>query len=237
MSTSPAYVASPDESVLDQATWASLTGEHARFAERNGRAIRYLPDVSPFGALEDPADPRAWADAADLVGPGGTIALTGPTEWPEGWTAVFQAEAVQMIGASLAARPDPEAVVLGPDDVPEILDLVARTDPGPFLARTVELGRYLGIRRDGALVAMAGERQHPPGWTEISAVCTDAAYRGQGLAGRLVRAVAVGVTERGEIPFLHAVATNSRAVGLYESLGFTVRRKAVITALQARPAD
>ena len=87
--------------------------------------------------------------------------------------------------------------MLGAADVPEMLDLVERTQPGPFLARTVELGTYLGIRRDGRLVAMAGERLHPPGFTEISAVCTDAAYRGQGLATRLVRAVAAGIRRRG----------------------------------------
>jgi GNAT superfamily N-acetyltransferase len=81
-----------------------------------------------------------------------------------------------------------------------MLDLVARTRPGPFLARTPHLGTYLGIRRGGALVAMAGERMRPPGWTEISAVCTDPAHRGQGLAARLVRAVALVVRERGDPP-------------------------------------
>lgn len=82
--------------------------------------------------------------------------------------------------------------MLGPDDVPEILGLVDRAQPGPFRKRTIELGTYLGIRRDGELIAMAGERMRPPGWTEISAVCTDPAYRGQGLATRLIRAVAAG---------------------------------------------
>ena len=113
-----------------------------------------------------------------------------------------------------------EAVRLGADDVPDMLALVARTRPGPFLPRTVELGTYLGIRREGRLIAMAGERLHPPGWTEISAVCTDAAFRGQGLGSRLVRAVALGIRERGETPFLHTAATNTAAIRLYESLGF-----------------
>jgi len=182
--------AAQESSVLDRSVWASLTGHHARFAERHGRAIRYQADVAPFTALEDHADPQAWADAAELLGPGSRLALGGVTSWPEGWEPAFTAESAQLVAATLDARPDPEAVVLGPDDVPEILALIARTEPGPFLPRTIELGTYLGIRRDGALIAMAGERQHPPGYTEISAVCTDAAYRGQGLATRLVRAVA-----------------------------------------------
>ena len=124
----------------------------------------------------------------------------------------------------LAAAPDEEAVRLGPADVPEMLALVERTQPGPFLPRTVEMGTYLGIRRDGALVAMAGERLRPPGWTEISAVCTDPAFRGAGLATRLVLAVAHGIRERGETPFLHTAAANTTATRLYESLGFRLRR-------------
>jgi hypothetical protein len=63
-----------------------------------------------------------------------------------------------MTGEDLKVAADPEAVPLGVADVPEMLDLTARTKPGPFLPRTFELGTYLGIRRDGRLVAMAGER-------------------------------------------------------------------------------
>ncbi|GAB7003701.1 hypothetical protein JCM18899A_11720 [Nocardioides sp. AN3] len=66
-----------------------------------------------------------------------------------------------------------------------MLALVERNKPGQFLPGTPQMGTYLGIRHEGRLVAMAGERLHPPGWTEISAVCTDADFRGRGLAGRL----------------------------------------------------
>jgi predicted GNAT family acetyltransferase len=131
------------------------------------------------------------------------------------------------------AVPDDEAIVLGPADVPEMLALVERTRPGPFEARTVELGTYLGIRREGELVAMAGERMRPPGWTEVSAVCTDPRFQGQGLGGRLVRAVAVGIRARGEVPCLHAAATNTGAIKLYESLGFVTRRTIDFVGLRA----
>ncbi|MBF9067067.1 GNAT family N-acetyltransferase [Streptacidiphilus fuscans] len=222
----PRTVAVPH--VLDNAAWAALTGPHAPFAERVGRAARYPSDVSPFTALEDPADPRAWDDLAALVGPGSrtavTGALTGAATPPDGWEIVQAGQGVQLVDVSLRVEPDPEAVRLGPEDVPEMLDLVARTRPGPFLPRTVELGSYLGLRRDGRLVAMAGERLRPPGWTEISAVCTDPDHRGQGLATRLVRAVAAGIRERGDTAFLHAAAANTGAIRLYESLGFTLRR-------------
>ncbi|GAA3113924.1 GNAT family N-acetyltransferase [Streptomyces echinatus] len=220
--------------VLDNPALASLTGPHAHFAERRGRVLRYPVDVSPWLALPDDPDARDWADLAALAGPGAGAPLPGfRGEVPEGWETTFRAEGVQLVDDGLAAAPDPEAVRLGPADVPEMLGLVARTRPGPFLPRTVELGTYLGIRRDGALIAMAGERLHPPGWTEISAVCTDPAFRGEGLATRLIRAVAHGIRERGETPFLHASAANTGAIRLYESLGFRLRRRTAFLEVRA----
>ncbi|MFI2206365.1 GNAT family N-acetyltransferase [Streptomyces sp. NPDC020192] len=220
--------------VLDNPALASLTGPHARFAERRGRVVRYPVDVSPWLALPDEPDARDWADLAALAGPGAEVPLPGfRGEVPEGWEITFRIEGVQLVDDGLAAEPDAEAVRLGPADVPEMLDLVARTQPGPFLPRTIELGTYLGIRRDGALIAMAGERLHPPGWTEISAVCTDPTHRGEGLATRLIRAVAHGIRERGETPFLHTGAQNTNAIRLYESLGFRLRRHTAFGAARA----
>lgn len=217
--------AAPHEAhVLDRPVAASLDGHHAPFARRHGRAVRYQTDVAVFAALDDQSDPRAWADAVHLVEPDIPFVVPGATRWPDDWHAARLLEGVQLEGSGVDPKPDPEAVVLGADDVPEILDLIARTDPGPFRPRTIELGTYLGIRRDGALVAMAGERLHPPGWTEISAVCTDPAHRSQGLAARLVRAVAADIVARGETPFLHASAANENALRLYKNLGFTLRR-------------
>jgi ribosomal protein S18 acetylase RimI-like enzyme len=211
--------------VLDHPAWAALGTTHARFAERRGRAARYRSDVAGFHALADPSDPAAWADLAALAGPGAQVSLAGDPLVPyAGWAVTDTVAGVQLVDVAVRAEPDPEAVVLTAADVPEMLDLVERTRPGPFRARTVELGTYLGIRRDGALVAMAGERLHPPGWTEISAVCTDPGHRGQGLATRLVRAVAAGIRARGETPFLHTAAANTTAIRLYESIGFTIRR-------------
>jgi predicted GNAT family acetyltransferase len=116
-------------------------------------------------------------------------------------------------------------------DVPEMLELVAQTEPGPFLTRTVELGDYLGIRRDGALVAMAGERFRLDGWTEISAVCTSLDHRGQGLASQLVGALIAGIQRRSERVFLHVLSTNTAAIGLYEELGFRVRQTATLAVV------
>jgi ribosomal protein S18 acetylase RimI-like enzyme len=219
---------------LDNPVLASLTGPHARFAERRGNVLRYPVDVCPFVALPDQPGEADWTDAARLAGPGAWLPLAAiEISPPPGWEVRMIGEGTQMTGDDLDDSADQEAVPLGPADVPEMLELTARTKPGPFLPRTSELGTYLGIRREGRLVAMAGERLHPAGWTEISAVCTDEAWRGQGLAARLIRAVGAGIRARGEIPFLHALATNA-AIGLYEQLGFR-HRMAVLFALVRVP--
>ncbi|MGW4910734.1 GNAT family N-acetyltransferase [Streptomyces sp. NPDC004270] len=209
--------------VLDNAVWSALAGPHAHLAERFGRAARYPDDVYAYAALADPTDSEAWADLHTLVGPGTTVKIKPVEEAPPGWEVVGGGVGVQFVDTGLRAEPDPEAVRLGSYDVPEMLDLVARTEPGPFRKRTVEMGAYLGIRHRGRLIAMAGERLRLPGWTEISAVCTDPGHRGRGLATRLVRAVAAGIRDRGDTPFLHAAAGNATAIRLYESIGFTER--------------
>lgn len=212
------------DAALDNVTWAALTGPLAHFAEVKGRAARCDPDVCPFTGLADPADPAAWRDLAELVGPGTDLFVAGPRVVPPpGWDRVGGLSGLQMVDAGVTGDDDPEAVVLGAADLPEILDLVERTQPGPFRKRTVEMGTYLGIRRGGRLIAMAGERLRVPGWTEVSAVCTDQDHRGQGLAARLVRAVVAGIEARGERPFLHVLTDNTGAIRLYARLGFAVR--------------
>jgi ribosomal protein S18 acetylase RimI-like enzyme len=207
-----------DLSVLDNPVWLSLTGPHAHLAKRAGGAARYPSELVVFCGLSDADDPAAWADLAHITGPGEQVVTVGVDGAPPaGWEVPFSIDGVQLEGTAVFGEPDEEAIRLGPADVPEMVDLVRRTEPGPFQQRTIELGTYLGIRRGGALVAMAGERLHPPGWTEISAVCTDPAFRGQGLASRLVRAVVTGIRERGESPFLHTSATNAGAIRVYEA--------------------
>jgi ribosomal protein S18 acetylase RimI-like enzyme len=222
---------------LDNPAWSALLGPQAHLALRRGNAARFAPDVSPFVALPDDPAEADWDDLAELMGPGGVAASAGvPMAPPPGWEVPMTFDGVQLTGADVAAVPDQDAIALGPSDVPDMLDLVKRTQPGPFLPRTIEFGGYLGIRRDGKLVAMAGERLRPPGWAEISAVCTDPAARGQGLATRLTLAVAAAIRQRDEIPFLHASADNTAAIRLYESLGFRHRRQATFVVARAPAA-
>lgn len=224
----------PNPHVLDNAAWAALSGPQASLAEVFGRARRFPIDISPFSAVENSSDPECWSDLANLIGPSGAAVLTGKEiDVPEGWEELGGGTGKQMTGESVMGLADPEAIELGPDDVPEMLDLISRTEPGPFLPRTVELGGYLGFRVNGNLVAMAGRRMNPPGWVEISAVCTDPAYQGRGLGGRLVQAVAAGIREDGEVPFLHVSETNENAIRLYEKLGFRIRMRGTFKVLKA----
>jgi ribosomal protein S18 acetylase RimI-like enzyme len=222
---------------LDNPARSALLGPQSHLAERCGAVLRYPADMAPFIALPDQPAPAHWADLARLVRPGGIASTAGvAAEPPPDWDVLMRIDGVQLVDDHLAAAHDAEAVPLGSADVPEMLDLVARTRPGPFRPRTIEFGGYLGIRRGGALVAMAGERLRTPGWTEVSAVCTDDAFRGQGLATRLTLAVAAAIRDRGDAPFLHAAADNESAIRLYEALGFRLRRRAVFVVVRAPKA-
>ncbi len=230
--------------VLDNVpVWHALTGPHAPLAERAPRAARYQPDVSVFGGIADDATPEAWDELRDLIGPGGGIVVTrSDLRIPDGWQILRNLPCRQMwLLGDLNLDPrvgDPTTTslgysTLGPDDVPEMLELVGRTKPGPFVTRTVELGTYVGVRDEGTLVAMAGERLHPPGFTEISAVCTDASQRGRGLASRLVQVIVDGIRARGELPFLNLTQANESAYRLYDALGFETRALPDVVGVRA----
>ncbi len=225
-----------DEALLDNPAYGSLCGPHDRLAQVCGRARRYPADVAPFLALPWPPSAQDWRDAAALVAPGTYVAgRCDASEPPEGWRAVQAFDLVQMIEEQVSGNDRAEAILLGAADVPEMLELVAQTEPGPFLKRTIELGDYLGIRRAGTLVAMAGERFRLDGWTEISAVCTKPGHRGQGLASGLMGALIAGIHQRSERAFLHVLSTNTGAIKLYEALGFRVRQTATLTVLTREP--
>ena len=225
--------------LLDNPVWHSLSGPHADLAEVCGSARRYPGDISPFAGLPDGHGPAAWGDLRELTRPGGAFGMIGAAVGvPDGWQIQFSGEGVQLVATdALQTAPYDEAVVLGDDDADDMLDLTGRTKPGPFLLRTYLMGTYLGVRREGRLVAMAGERLHPPGFTEISAVCTDPDFRGQGFGTRLVQAVAHNIRARGETPIMHAAATNDNAIRLYEALGFEIRREVSFFAAKVPPAQ
>lgn len=215
---------------LDQVIWNALTTVHRTFAEGDERARRYRATVAPFAATID-LDPHSLESLLTLINSSADqIALftTQEVEPPSEFSNLRRAAVDQMVlvdAEACAAVPATGVIRLTEIDVPEMLALTRATQPGPFLARTIELGEYLGVRRGGVLVAMIGERMRLEGFTEISAVCVDPAYRGQRLADTLVRSLVESIIARSETPFLHVFSSNHQAIRLYQKLGFKLRRQ------------
>ncbi len=217
-----------DVGVLDNVVWHAVSGPQRDLADHLGRAGRFHRDVAPFSGMDDPSSVDAWADLARLVGAGKPAILFLPgVHAPDGWETQVSMPCFQMVATNVAGEPSSDEIVeLGPQDVPDMLALVDTTRPGPFAERTIALGRYLGVRREGRLVAMTGERVKCPGYTEVSAVCTADEVRGKGLARQLVLAAVGGIRARGDEAFLHVETRNTPAIGLYESMGFVTRIEA-----------
>jgi ribosomal protein S18 acetylase RimI-like enzyme len=227
-----------DTLLLDNPVWHALSTEQSALAQGNGLAKRFPLDVAPFGGLIDQS--AAAYDALEEILPGVVTALALDAEpvLPPDWEMVQSGEMYQMICEAPAYADDkPIFRELTKTDVPEMLALTKLTEPGPFLPRTVELGAYLGVHDAGSLVAMAGERLHLTGFTEISAVCTHPQYRGRGYGNALMSALISRIVRRGEIPFLHVRTGNVTAVGLYEKLGFRVRAQLHLAVIRYRAAS
>ncbi|WP_407157155.1 GNAT family N-acetyltransferase [Bradyrhizobium sp. STM 3557] len=210
---------------LDRPIWTALTTRQATCAQVAGGIRRFDPAFGPFGASAE-GTAESLAGLAALVPVGGHVAmlLDEPIAPPPGLVASHTAPVVQMVAESIERPPATRGFLeLTAADAPEMRALAGLTKPGPFAERTHELGRFVGIRHEGRLVAMAGERLQPEGFTEISGVCTHPDHRGRGYAAALMCEVARAIVARGETPFLHAFADNTNAIALYERLGFVTR--------------
>ncbi|MBC2668046.1 GNAT family N-acetyltransferase [Novosphingobium piscinae] len=219
---------------LDFPVWHGLTGPQAHLARRHGQALRIVPDYGPFAAA--PGDARG--DLAGLLAATDELWLVEPEAFaaPPGTRVIRTAPLVQMVadGPVDRAADDPEIVALDEGDAAAMTALAEATRPGPWGPATRRYGPFYGIRREGRLAAMAGERLRPAaGLAEVSGVCAWPEFRGQGLAARLIRRVVAGFAARGDQAFLHSYAANASAIRLYETLGFRIRRGMVVTVLGA----
>ncbi len=230
--------------VLDDVAWHALTGPQAGLAETaaGGRARRYRDDIAPFCGVEY-LDAAGWAALAELVGPHGTaVFLRGEVEAaPAGWRELLREPATQYVAGNLGdltelpPQASREVVELTASDSPDMVALAAATEPGPFGPNSHLTGRWFGIRREGRLVAMAGERMRVVGFGEVSGVCVDPAVRGKGLGAVVTLAAANGIQERGDRAMLHVRDGNDGAHRLYRRMGFEVRRGVTVAVL--RPAS
>lgn len=210
---------------LDTLIWTALTTQQAAFAEGEGPARRMRAEFGPFAAAADGSD-AAVATLVALIPTEEDISLLepAPPQPPAGVVCAMERAGVQMMAANLRPQPcEAEIVALGDADAPEMLALALLTKPGPFRAQTHQLGRFIGVRDGGALIAMAGERLRIDGFVEVSGVCTHPDYRGRGLGAALLFRVAARIIRDGATPFLHSYADNEGAIALYHKLGFKVR--------------
>jgi ribosomal protein S18 acetylase RimI-like enzyme len=232
---------SAQEESLDNMPWFALNTIHAPFAEGDGPALKYRRSMAVFCGTAR-LDPDGWRALGDLVKPGRAVVLFQPTPGPipDDYEEVFRSSAWQMVAdGHLRPRPvtgeTPELVELGDDDVDEMLELTALAEPGPFFQETHLLGTYLGVRENGRLVAMAGERLRTDHVAEISAVSTHPDVRRRGLGGLLTMAMVDVIRSRGDLAMLHVAKTNDAAIPLYEQLGFRIRGE--VESVAARRPD
>ncbi|MFM5950704.1 MAG: GNAT family N-acetyltransferase [Novosphingobium sp.] len=220
---------------LDRPVWHMLTGPQTALGLGGAGAVRVDPRYGPFAAARDAGEVAQSALAA-LVEAGKQVWMVEPEEWPAppGMRVVHTAPLLQMVADQpvLPLADDEPALALGEGDAADMAELALATEPGPWGELTRLYGPFHGIRRNGRLAAMAGVRMRPAaGLQEVSGVCTWPEFRGQGLAGMLIRRVMAGIVAGGNTPFLHSYAGNTKAIGLYESLGFVARRAMVVTVL------
>jgi len=223
---------------LDNPAWEALTGKQAHLAEGDGLARRFFPSIAPFAAVGGITG-QALERLAKLLPPGESVLLQALTDVTSTATAAGLRgeklfDVLQMTDRS-PIEPDRIGDVqrLTAADADEMVALAGSTKPGPFARRTVETGKYIGLRDKGRLIAMAGERMRLDGFVEISAVCVDDRYRGRGIAARLMNILRAEIRKRGDVPFLHVRADNATAIGLYRRLGFEDRR--TFALYQLRP--
>lgn len=224
---------------LDIPVWSALTSSQGALALGGPLARRFPATVAPFAAMLDESL-SSCAALLDLMDAGDHVATFTPAPVipPTALGALHVEQIItgrQMVEAVHHQSPTTGPLLpLGAEDVAEMVALVELTRPGPFGPRTHELGGYLGIRVGGQLVAMAGERLRPHGYSEVSAVCTHPDHRGRGYSRALLSAVARGIRDRGELPFLHVVADNTSAIALYEHVGYVIRQPMYVTVLARR---
>jgi predicted GNAT family acetyltransferase len=211
--------------VLDRPVWSALDTRHASFAQGNNLARRYPSSIVPFAAIAD--DSAENLQALDKLVPSGESVLLLQADaivLPAGLASVSTASGVQMVAElPLQNVSDQRVQRLTEDDAAEMLALASITRPGPFTLRALSLGDFWGVKVEGRLVAMAGERMKQPGYCELSGVCAHPEFRGSGFGRLLSLFVANQIIRRGEIPYLHAYANNAAAIRLYESTGFRLR--------------
>ena len=209
------------ETLFLNPVWHALHGPHRHLAIVEGSACRYPADVSPFAAIIAPAG-RALDELRSLLAPDESIWIVDHGRTVPGLKVVDRLGCVQMVLPD-DIEPPPQSGEVQPLTAANAGEMVALTDvafPGFFRSRTYLMGSYCGVRVDGELVAMGGERLRLEGYPELSGICTHPAHRGKGLASDVIGHLVRCHRRDGLRSWLHVGAPNTRAIDLYTSLGF-----------------
>lgn len=216
----------PAGHILDNPVWSTLTTSHTGFALRQGEAARFPPDIAPFVAV-GAATPAALADARRLVPVGEVVFFLGVAPaFDDSWRVHAKSEVHQLVSpqqVDFTPFEHEAPGVLGAADREDMLKLAAEVYPYFFRTRTADLGTYMGVRRNGQLVAVGGERMRVPGFQEVSTVCVRPEHARSGFGGLITLALARRAAARGDRTFAHCVAGNAPVFGLGNKLGGTAR--------------
>jgi ribosomal protein S18 acetylase RimI-like enzyme len=221
--------------ILDNPAWNALSSGNKDLANGNDIAKYFSKEVSPFIGISEPTKSN-FDVLYETIPFDGSFGFISPVEidFPLPWKVVRCMKVLQMVfEAPLKQAPAEEGIVaLNETHIPQMLALTKLTNPGPFNDRTIEFGHYRGIFDGDRLVAMAGQRMHPYNYAEISAVCTHPDHLGKGYARKLLLNQVDRIQKASEIPFLHVLADNTRAISVYHDLGFKTRKEISICIIQ-----
>ncbi|MGY0034862.1 GNAT family N-acetyltransferase [Pedobacter sp. NJ-S-72] len=213
-------------SLLDNPIMNALVTVHENFSSGTSEIKRYNEDTIPFmgmtgtnGELLTQIEP--YFKAGEEV----FLKDAAGQRIPDRWEILNRLNCLQMVYTPDAIKTvSMEGVIkLSVHDADELFQLINLVQPGFFKKRTSSLGNYYGIKKDGHLIAAAGERFKLKGFTELSAVCTHPEHTGNGYAQRLLNVLCSKNLAEGNTPFLHVVDSNIRAIKIYEHLDFEIR--------------
>jgi len=214
------------EHLLDNPIYHALTTGHAHFAKGVDEVKYYLKDIAAFAGLKDNSAENLQT-LYEISEPNSLFVVFSktPLTIATPWTLLLQIDMFQLVyeGQNIAESSNEELTDLDHSHITEMTALVELTKPGPFLAKTIELGNYTGIFADNQLIAMAGHRFFPAPYREVSAVCTHPEHLGKGYAFKILQEQIKRILNRSEIPFLHVKNDNLGAIKLYQKLGFKIR--------------
>jgi len=214
------------EHLLDNPIYHALTTGHADFAKGVDEVKYYLKDIAAFAGLKDNSAENLQT-LYEISEPDSLFVVFSkvPLRIATPWTLLLQIDMFQLVyeGKNTAESSNEDLTDLDHSHITEMTALVELTKPGPFLAKTIELGNYTGIFAENQLIAMAGHRFFPTPYREVSAVCTHPEHLGKGYAFKILQEQIRRILNREEIPFLHVKNDNLGAIKLYQKLGFKIR--------------